>query len=317
MIPLLLAAAGAIALVAAAAVLRSYGPRYRVGRLLASTPRVSVTDALQIARARRPRYVRVEGRIDSEEEFEDVHHRPLVLRRTRFEALERDRWVGFEDSREVVRFRVNEGLDSIDIDGPALSDGLVVVRRESEGAAGDLGERAPTGLAPETRVRAVVEQVSSVDHAIVLGVPTLTVGVGDGDEPERIHLTAGLGRPLILTTLEPDEAMRVIAGGSTRPRLAAACFVAGAALVGLAVVWAGISALMPAVVPAALAASPTAESTPATGGDPRSSGEGPGLVGEPGLAILAVVAIAILAVLVTTAYVRWTSSRSEPPASRR
>ena len=46
--------------------------------------------------------------------------------------------------------------------------------------------------------------------------------------------------------------------------------------------------------------------TPAQGGDPRSSGEGPGLVGEPGLAILIVVAIAVVAIVATTAYVRLT-----------
>src|SRR5215210_2132161 len=160
-IPVLLAAAGAIALVAGGVVLRSYGPRYRVGRLLASTPRVTVGQALEMARSGQPRYVRVDGRIDAEDEFEDAHHRPLVLRRTRFEALERGRWVGFEDSREVVPFQINEGLDSIDVDGSALGDGLVVVRRESEGSAGDLGERSPVGLAPETPVRAIVEQVSS------------------------------------------------------------------------------------------------------------------------------------------------------------
>ena len=51
-----------------------------------------------------------------------------------------------------------------------------------------------------------------------------------------------------------------------------------------------------------VAASPS----PEIGGDPRSSGQGPGLVGEPGLAILAVVAIGVGALLVTLAYVRLT-----------
>lgn len=52
-----------------------------------------------------------------------------------------------------------------------------------------------------------------------------------------------------------------------------------------------------------------AEATPAPGGDPRSEGEGPGLVGEPLLAIGAVLAIAILAVLATSAWVRLTGGR--------
>jgi hypothetical protein len=54
-----------------------------------------------------------------------------------------------------------------------------------------------------------------------------------------------------------------------------------------------------------LAASPT----PGPAGDPRSAGEGPGLVGDPGFAILAVVAIGVVTVLATLAYVRLTGGR--------
>jgi hypothetical protein len=42
--------------------------------------------------------------------------------------------------------------------------------------------------------------------------------------------------------------------------------------------------------------------------DPRSNGQGPGLVGTPGLAILGVAVIGILAVVATTVYVRLTAS---------
>jgi hypothetical protein len=56
-----------------------------------------------------------------------------------------------------------------------------------------------------------------------------------------------------------------------------------------------------------LAASPSPSTV--TGGDPRSSGQGPGLVGDPAVALLAVVAIGIGAVLVTLAYVRLTAPR--------
>ena len=80
--PLLLAAAGLFALGVAAAVLRSFGPRYRVGRLLAAAPRVSVADAARLAESGEAHYVRVDGRIDSDAEFEDADHRPLVVRRT-------------------------------------------------------------------------------------------------------------------------------------------------------------------------------------------------------------------------------------------
>lgn len=56
-----------------------------------------------------------------------------------------------------------------------------------------------------------------------------------------------------------------------------------------------------------MAASPDPTSAPV--GDPRSSGQGPGLVGDPLFAILVVVAIAILTLAITLAYVRVTDAR--------
>jgi hypothetical protein len=313
--PLLLVALGVVAVAGGAAILQSFGPRFRVGRLLASTPSVAVAEAVAIAAGDRRRYIRLAGRIDAEDEFEDVNHRPLVFRRTRLEARRGGRWVTFEDSRETVPFEIREGAAGIAIDAGAIDTGLVVVRRESIGAAADLAHRAPSGMPPETLVRAIVEQLSSVDHATAVGVPL--PGLADGDPP---RLSAGLGRPLIVTTLAPDEAMRVLAEGSNRPRIAAACLVVGAILLVVGLAWAGAGVVaarfVGAAVPVALAASPTPA---AAGGDPRSSGEGPGLVGEPGLALLAVVGIAILAMVVTTAYVRLMtrSEKTAPGTDRR
>ena len=54
-----------------------------------------------------------------------------------------------------------------------------------------------------------------------------------------------------------------------------------------------------------LAASPS----PVVGGDPRSSGQGPGLVGNPAFALLAVIAIGLGSVLATLIYVRLTRDR--------
>lgn len=55
----------------------------------------------------------------------------------------------------------------------------------------------------------------------------------------------------------------------------------------------------------ALAASPSPTTAP--GGDPRSSGQGPGLVGDPAFALLAVVAIGVGSMLATLVYVRLTA----------
>ena len=311
MTPLLLVAAGVLAIVGGVAVLQTFGSRYRVGRLLASTPTVNVEAALAIAASGLPRYVRIDGRIDSDDEFEDVHHRPLVFRRTRLEARRGGRWVTFEDSREAVPFEIREGDAGIAVDAGAIAVGLVVVPRESIGNAADLADRAPAGMLPDTPVRAVVEQLSSIEHATVLGVPV--GGSAAGDPP---HVSAGLGRPLVITTLAPDEAMRVLAHGTSRPRIAAACFVAGAILVVAGLAWAGIGTIGAQLVgdgvSAALAADPSA---PAAGGDPRSSGEGPGLVGQPVVAVLVVLAIAVIAIVLTTVYVRLTS-RADNPSGR-
>jgi hypothetical protein len=336
--PLLLAAAGLVALGLGGVVLRTYGPRYRVGRLLATTPRVTVAEAVALAASGRPRYVRVDGRIDAEDEFEDTDHRPLVFRRTRLEAQNGRGWRVFEDHRQAVDFEVREGLDAIAIDHEALDAGLVVVPRESMGTAGDLPDHVPPELHAATPVRARIEQVSSVEHAIVLGVPLplaalsaagrgADVSTADAESTgPRATMSGGLGRPLVLTVLEPAEAMRVLAAdGGGRTRIAAICLAAGAALVLAAVAWAALGAFIPGLativpalgsfIPTALAAS--AEPSAVAGGDPRSNGQGPGLVGTPGLAILGVVAIGVAAVLATTIYVRLTRPPDPAPKRRR
>ncbi len=279
------------ALAGAVGVLRSLGPRFRVGRLLASAPRVSIGEALDIARTGPPRYVRITGRIDSETDFEDADHRPLVFRRTRFQVRRRDRWSDFDVAVENVPFELREGLDGIAVDGTVLGDGLVVVPRQTVGLIGDLAERAPNDLPEDLPARVVLEHVSSVEHAIVVGVP------GEGSDGVA-RMSAGLGRPLILTTLEQPEAMRILAEGSARrPRLAAALLAAAVVL--------GTLGLLLLVLPgSAFGASP--DPTPFVGTDTRSAGEGPGLVGAPLAAILGVVGVGVLAVLVTVAFVRLT-----------
>ena len=56
-----------------------------------------------------------------------------------------------------------------------------------------------------------------------------------------------------------------------------------------------------------VAASPTP--TAGAGGDPRSSGQGPGLVGDPLFAVAVVLAIGVAALVLTLAYVRLTDRR--------
>jgi hypothetical protein len=62
----------------------------------------------------------------------------------------------------------------------------------------------------------------------------------------------------------------------------------------------------------AIAAAATPSPAPPGEGDPRSAGEGPGLVGAPLLAIGAVVGLGIVAVLATVAYVQLTGGPRKP-----
>ena len=82
-------------------------------------------------------------------------------------------------------------------------------------------------LPPDTPVRLRIEQVSAVEHAIAVGVPRRDTDGG-------VRMTEGLGRPLIVTTLEPSEAMRILGEGrTTRPLVAAICLAAGMGLVSI------------------------------------------------------------------------------------
>ena len=235
--PLVAIAAGLAAIALGSLLLRTYGPRVRVGRLLAVTPLVSIAEARALAASGQSRYVRVEGRLEAEDEFIDEHERPLVFRRRRLEVRRGRGWHVVDEQRSSVPFRVRHDLDEVFVDTDALDAGLVTLVRESlgtaaeAGAAGALPPTIAEGLPATTPIRLRVEQLSSVEHAAVLGVP---VARDDGS----VVVTPGTGRPLIVCTLERDEAMRVLAeGGRGRPVAAAAALGAGLVLLLVGLAW--------------------------------------------------------------------------------
>ena len=235
-LPLLLFGVGLVALAAAAMIFRSFGPGLRIGRLLAVTPAISVAEAIDAAKSGRTDYVRVEGRIDSDTDFEDEHHRPLVFRRRLLQVQRHGRWETVDEGREAVPFVVRDGLLSVAIDTEALGDGLVVIPREATGTAADARAYLPADIPDATPTRMRIEQVSSVEHAIALGVP---VTANDG-----VAISAGNGRPLVLTTLDVPEAQRLLAGGRRARPVAAAALLAtggGALVAGLA--WAALGGI--------------------------------------------------------------------------
>ena len=206
--------------------LRSLGVRFRVGRLLAVAPAVEIDDARQLAGGR-AKYVRVTGRISSDEEFPDENDRPLVFRRKRVEiGATGGRWRTIADEREAVPFGVETRDSYIAIDIDAIGDGLVAIPRESTGTLSDLPPDLLEGvndLPPvATPARLVIEQLSAVEHATVCGTPVMRDG--------QPTMTSGMGRPLIVTILERPEAMRLLAAGQ-RPRVLGAAALLGGAII--------------------------------------------------------------------------------------
>ena len=290
---LALALLGVIA-IAAAEVIARRSPPQRIGRTLAAARDVSIDEALRIAEAGEQRYVRVHGRISSDEEFPDEHDRPLVYRRKRIDLQQPNgRWQVATPATEGVPFGVESRDSFIAVDSAQLGPGLIVVTRQSEGVAADLPpEAAPaTPTDPQTPARLVVEQVSAVEHATVAGVPIR-------GPDARPAMSSGLGRPLILTTLELPEALRLLGTGR---RLAA---LLSAVLIVVGVMLIGVGALL-AIVGPAFAEGPTATPEPLpTPFDPRGGGTGPGVVGAPFFALLAVIGLGVLTVAITAIYVR-------------
>ena len=282
----------------------------RIGRLLSAAPEVGLEEVRELA-AGAAVYVRVSGRISSDEEFPDENERPLVFRRTRLEvALDARRWHTLLDEREAVAFGVESRSQFVALDQDALGDGLVAIPRVATGKVAELhGDmaRAALGLDADTPVRLTIEQLSAVEQVTACGRPELRAG-------NKPVITAGLGRPLIVTALDRPAAMRLLASGARRRVVAAtALIVAG---LGLLLLAAGVAIFAASLLATpALAASPS-PLTPSPAPtpviidplDPRA-GAGAPLVGAPLLALLVVLALGLAAALATLAYVRLTARR--------
>jgi hypothetical protein len=238
-LPPLLIAVGIAVCGAALVGLSRAGSGYRIGRTLAGAPICELADVADAARDGRP-FVRVHGRIASDEEFPDENDRPLVYRRRQLElALDPAGrvWRTLEDEVHAVPFGIEGAGVFVAVRAADLDDGLVVILRESLGTAADAPGRVPPGTPLETPLRHRVHQISAVEHAHVAGRPTL----GADGTPA---LGKGSGRPLILTTVEIPEAMRLLAAGH-RGRVRVATFGLGAGAVAIALgVLAGLLALL-------------------------------------------------------------------------
>lgn len=278
---------GAALLVIGLALSRRTDARTRAGQLLAGLSPLSPTEALKLAALRGDAapYLAIKGSIDAPEIFEDEHHRPLVYRRERVSIADDVGWRVIDIAERSLPFVISDPSSSISIATADLSDGLVVVERRWEGSVADLHAAGREYQRPETAAlvaalaasdpmrgaRVGLEQISNLDRATAAG--QLVNG----------ELRAGVGRPLVVTTLERAEALRLL-GTEGRGRLATSTLALVLLALGVLLLLGGIALALAAPVVGADTASPSPTPTPnPESGDARNGGVGVGPGGLLGL----------------------------------
>jgi hypothetical protein len=276
--------------------------RTRAGHLLAGLSPISPTEALRLAALRDDAapYLAIKGSIDAPEIFEDENHRPLVYRRERVSIADEGGWRVIDTAERSLPFVVSDPSSSISIATADLAEGLVVVERRWEGsvaelhAAGREYQRQETSALvaalaasdPTRGARVGLEQISNLDRATAAGQ------LVDGE------LRAGAGRPLVVTTLERAEALRLL-GTEGRGRLASSTLALALLTVGALLLIGGIALALaaPALGADAASPSPTPTATPESG-DARNGGVGVGPGGLLGLVVMFALPLLFAAVVV-------------------
>jgi len=264
--------------------------RTRAGQLLAGLSPITPTEALRLAalRGESSPYLAIKGSIDAAEIFEDEHHRPLVYRRERVSIADEGGWRVIDTAERSLPFVISDPSSAIRISTDDLADGLVVVERRWEGSVAELhaagreyqsAETAALVAAiaasdPSRQARVGLEQISNLDRATAAGQ------LVDGE------LRAGAGRPLVVTTLERAEALRLL-GAEGRGRLASSTLALALLAIGLLLLIGGIALTLASPALGADAASPSPTPTPTPeSGDARNGGVGVGPGGLLGLVVM-------------------------------
>ena len=306
----LLLASGALLIALSIWSSRRGGTRTRAARLMAGVAPVSPREALLVGDGH---YLAVSGNIDAAEAFEDESHRPLVYRRERVLIADGSAWREIERVVRSVPFVISDGDHSLAIDAAQLGDGLVVIERQWDGSVAELAaahrdyqnpESAAlvaqlATTAPTAGARVILEQISTLDRGTAAGL------LRDG------ALTAGgAGQPLVLTTLDRREALRILGSGQ-RASLAAGLLTLLLLIVGLLLFIIGSAALLSEATSgagAALSPSPAPSPTVGSGesGDARNGGVATGPGGLAGLigALAAPFAVGALIAAVVSVVVR-------------
>ena len=293
---------GAALLVIGLLLSRRTDARTRAGQLLAGLSPISPTEALKIAALRGDSapYLAIKGSIDAPEIFEDEHHRPLVFRRERVSIADEGGWRVIDTAERSLPFVVSDPSNSISIATADLADGLVVVERRWEGSVAELHAAGREYQRPETAAlvaalatsdptrgaRVGLEQISNLDRATAAGQ------LVDGE------LRAGAGRPLVVTTLERADALRLL-GGEARGRLVSSTLALALLAIGLLLLLGGVALALasPALGADAVSPSPTPTPNPESG-DARNGGVGVGPGGLLGLVVMFALPLLFAAIVV-------------------
>jgi hypothetical protein len=293
---------GAALLVIGLLLTRRTDARTRAGQLLAGLSPISPTEALKLAALRGDSapYLAIKGSIDAPEIFEDEHHRPLVFRRERVSIADEGGWRVIDTAERSLPFVVSDPSNSISIATADLADGLVVVERRWEGSVAELHAAGREYQRPETAAlvaalatsdptrgaRVGLEQVSNLDRATAAGQ------LVDGE------LRAGAGRPLVVTTLERADALRLL-GGEARGRLVSSTLALALLAIGLLLLLGGVALALASPALGADAASPSPTPTPnPESGDARNGGVGVGPGGLLGLVVMFALPLLFAAIVV-------------------
>jgi hypothetical protein len=291
---------GAALLVIGLLLSRRTDARTRAGQLLAGLSPISPTEALKLAALRGDSapYLAIKGSIDAPEIFEDEHHRPLVFRRERVSIADEGGWRVIDTAERSLPFVVSDPSNSISIATADLADGLVVVERRWEGSVAELHAAGREYQRPETAAlvaalatsdptrgaRVGLEQISNLDRATAAGQ------LVDGE------LRAGAGRPLVVTTLERADALRLL-GGEARGRLVSSTLALALLAIGLLLLLGGVALALASPALGADAVSPSPTPTPESG-DARNGGVGVGPGGLLGLVVMFALPLLFAAIVV-------------------
>ncbi|MEA2651886.1 MAG: hypothetical protein QOI85_1607 [Chloroflexota bacterium] len=194
--------------------LRSAGAHLAVARRLAGPPEVKVGRLLGVE-ALPKRAVRVVGRIRCREPLEMGGGEQLVAYHRDVEVRIGAAWRSIERLRETRSFDLWDHDGSLSVDPSLAAEPLIVIPNVWHGDPAELQEPHASAVArlaerhgPAAEARATTRTINVTDRVRLLAQATL-------DEDGRARLEPPDGGYLI-TSLELDEAMRLLGGGNRR-----------------------------------------------------------------------------------------------------